>query len=534
MAPAWHRCVGGALGLALTGWAAGRLGGSTLPWFWPCCSPLFFLLTYGTLMSHTSDFLAASPCWPPTCCGGRRDSTVGLCFRPGLGLALNNRTYTAALIALPFAVDSLWHLWQSRKDRTAWMGTIAFAGAACLGVGGLLLYNYLTLGDALSMTYLYYDPSDKLGFGWRHNHPVFPAPLPVEHSFSRGLSILQDNLLLLDRWLFGFPGGLVVWIGLTAYGWSRRWSPLLIGSAVSVWIGYLLFWYPGYNETGPVYFMETLPAMLLAASLGVQRLLQKPIAPRRRTSAIAALLMVWCTASLLFTWQTASVLREDRAGLAEAEQTLREAPANSLILIRPNASSPGWKQDLIHNPMGLDGNPIVARWFDSSKDSLIRQFPGHQAWLFSLTDEGSILLPIYAEPLQHSFTIGNLHRLTGTNLPHPNHGNRLVRTAIEGDHEAGLLVLGRSIEAYPGTFIAEFELSIRGLESDSHSVTLDIATDDGATILGHKTLLGPIDRTLQQVIINLDEPRMLEPRVHYNGIGDVRIYAVRLYEAVEG
>lgn len=523
--------LGAGLTVMLAIWSARAIGASAVAVGLAFLLSPFFLFTHGTLMSHTSGILAASGMlaayirW-------RHTDRIRWAILSGLAWAwmLNNRTYTAALIALPFAADALWMLWMSRRSRRAWLGTAGFAGAALVGVGVLLGYNDLTLGDPLAMTYLYYDPSDKLGFGWRHNHPVFPAPLPVFHTPERALENLAGKLRLLDHRLFGFPGGLWVWLALTIYGWSRRWSPLLLGSALAVWFGYMLFWYPGFNDTGPVYFMEVMPAMVLAAGLGANRLIRRLPRTRVMYGGAVALAALWLGVSAHFIVTEGRALRSGREALAETVEAIRNAPPQSLVFVRPDAESPWWKHDLIENPEGLEGTVVVARWHDATKDAVMRHFRHLTPRLLRLDADGPRLEPIDPAPLDKRFRIATLHRHTGTNRHHPDNGRRLIRTAREAEHDAGTLLFGRSVEGYPGNFIAEFELSIEGLDHADTALTLDVAAGAGENILAEKTVRGSLARTRKQIPFRLDENTLVEPRASYHGNGNVTIYSVRIYE----
>ena len=129
------------------------------------CSP-FFLFTHGTLLGHTSGLLAALLLlygflrWQLT-------AAPGFAALAGFGWSwlLLNRTFTALWLAIPFGLYALLCLWQRWRDKSAWLGTVLFAATACAGIGGILLYNKLSTGQALLMTYLMYDPSEGPGFG---------------------------------------------------------------------------------------------------------------------------------------------------------------------------------------------------------------------------------------------------------------------------------------------------------------------------------------------------------------------------------
>ncbi|MCB1102418.1 MAG: hypothetical protein KDL10_08640, partial [Kiritimatiellae bacterium] len=212
---------------------------------WVTLSSPYFLFMYGTLLSHTSGFLAAAgllACylrWQTTSRPGWA-ALAGLCW----SWIFLNRTYTALLIAIPFGIDALLAL-ARKRTRQELIGTLSFAGCAAIGVLLILVYNKQATAEPFWMTYLYYNPSDNLGFGQRHHLNTFPKVPGYLHTPARGLGFLRDNLVLLDQWLFGFPGSLIAWLALSIAGWSRRWSWLLLSIPASVAFGYVAFWFPG-------------------------------------------------------------------------------------------------------------------------------------------------------------------------------------------------------------------------------------------------------------------------------------------------
>ncbi|HMP74274.1 MAG TPA: hypothetical protein PKE55_13520 [Kiritimatiellia bacterium] len=525
-----------ALGMALTLLCAHRLGVSLIATGLALLLSPFFLFTYGTLMSHTTGFVAAAAMllgyilWQQT--GRHRWALFAGIAWSWLVL---NRTYTALLIALPFAVDALWFLWKNRTLRTAWIGTACFALSALGGVFALLLYNYLTLGDPFQMTYLYYDPSDKLGFGWRHNHPVFPAPQPVEHTLAKGLSDLRANLLLLDRWLFGFPGGLIVWAALTLIGWSRRWSLLLVSSAASVALGYVLFWYPGWNATGPNYYTEAQPALVLAAAFGVTALLQRYRSrPRARAALLATAMLAWVTASLAFTITYA---RDKRAYLEPRAKILamfENAPPKSLIFVKREVIDYAWpNHDLVFNPRGVNGDVIVARWLGASNGALVRYFDDYTPKSFDISEDGVVSLgPMDDEPSLRLFLdLGQQHRRTGTNLPHPEHPTALVRAANAAEHPPNWLLFGRTFSAYPSLFRVKVDLEILNAAPDDMVLTIDIAARSGREIIASRTFHGNHQREPVVFEFEMEHFLYIEPRAYFHGHGDVRIYFIELTDA---
>lgn len=523
-----------AAGMALTLTAVRTMGGSILAAGCALLFSPFFLFNFGTLMSHTTGFMAAAGMilgyvlWQKT---GRNLWAVF----SGLAWAwlVLNRTYTALLIAVPFAIDALWHLWMRRTERAYWWGTVLFAGSACSGIFALLVYNYLTLGDPFHMTYLYYDPSDQLGFGWRHNHPVFPAPQPVEHSLQKGIADLRHNLHLLDDWLFGFNGSLIVWVLLTAVGWTRRWSLLLSSSALSVAGGYILFWYPGWNETGPNYYLEALPALIITASLGASSLFRwSSRIPRVRIFAIASCFLLWGGLALNFGIKKGAEQRlklEPRAAFLKA---VDEMPPHSLLFIKPEVIAYAWpNHDLVFNPKGANQPVVLARWLDVSYEPLIRQYATYTPYILRVKNSEVSFEPAPApKPLNFMVDMRSQHRKTGGSRPHPEKPHDVVRYASSDEHPEGFLVFGRQIAIYPGTFVIRFDLETQAPSESTEVVTMELTNTQGKITEVSKTIKGDLERQEILIKFTLNDSHDQEPRIYYHGMGAVSIYSIELEE----
>jgi len=496
----------------------------------------FFLFTYGTLMSHTSGMMTSAlmlfayVLW-------KQDRKNVWAILAGLAWAFLflNRTYTALLMAIPFALDSLWYLWRNRT-RDGLIGVVCFAGAACTGIAVVFIYNYLQVGHPLRMTYLYYDPSDKLGFGMRHNWPhVFPAPKPVEHTWTKGLHDVWNNLRLLDQWLFGFKGGLWVWGGLVVAGWRRAWSPLLLASVVLVWIGYILFWYPGWNETGPNYYVETLPAMFLLAAFGIQRVgtwLSRW--PRVRMSVAGIGLALWVFFFSGFVSHHSRAFSDQLAICGHVMALLDEEQDPSLVFIRREDIQAIWpNHDLVFNKRGLAGPAIVARWLPASNAALMRYFANHTPKILQRVDAHTFsLVPLGMDiHLDFDMAISSLFRETGTNeMDDSVEPARLMRVAREADHTPGLLIHGRHYGVYPGRFRVDF--LVRSPGSGTAPVTFEVTAENAQRVLvSDEVALSPDWHTVS-LAWDSSEFLYVEPRVKYHGQGNVAIASVRIYDAV--
>lgn len=518
------------LGVWLTGWAAARIGASVAGVVLLLLVSPFYVFTHGTLLSHVSGFLASAIMMLAYVLWRQLDRPwwaviAGLAW----GWLFLNRTYTAFLMAIPFALDALWCLWRQR-DRRALEGTLLFAGAAVSGVIALLAYNYLVLGNPLKMTYLFYDPTDNLGFGLRHHGPVYPAPEPVMHTPGKGLRDLIDNLQLFDRWLLGFSGGGIVWLILTAIGWHRRWSALMVGAFASTAVGYVLFWYPGWNQTGPNYYFETLPMLALTMALGVSRLAR--MARRFPVAGLMTglvLLAGWGWALSFFYRSHMASLRSETRERSRVIAVMASPVEPTLLLIRQRVVEKAWpNHDMVFTPDGVEGRVIVARWNESWNQALVRSFPSHRPAVLTRHENDYYVEYLDALPaFDVEFRMGDQHRTTGSNTTYSEDPARVIRRA-GADDPPGWLVFRRECQLFPGSFV--LEAVVRSSAQGAGFVEL-------YTTATHERIMRvavPVSDAWETIRVefNRDDFTGAEPRVDFAGGGEVEVARISIREVV--
>ncbi|MDE0838900.1 MAG: hypothetical protein OSB41_07590, partial [Kiritimatiellae bacterium] len=312
-----------------------------------CLMPVF-LAMHGTLLSHSSALtcctlmLASYMRWQST---GRWGYAIvsGLCW----ALYFNNRTYSAALISVPFGIDALarfrLHQW-----RRYGVQLLLFAGAAVSGVVMFMLYNKLAVGDARTSTYLFYNPTEGIGFGPRSGRMV--------HTLALGLQNTETNLRSLDNWLFGFSKSSVLVVLLCVFGLSRRWTFLLAASGVALVGGYAAFWYPGVHYAGPVYYFELLPFLLAMAGMGLQRCLDR-VPKRVQLWGVSCAVLVLILTCINWLQHQRDLQAVDQNMKRTVADTIAKAPKDSVVVF----SKMG--RNLIHesarNLYGLDSDPLI-------------------------------------------------------------------------------------------------------------------------------------------------------------------------------
>ncbi len=474
----------------------------------------YFLFMHGTLLSHSSGLLAAA-CMLLAYVRLKQGGSVLWGMLAGLAWTalFLNRTYTAALVAVPFGIDALVDLARHRTARNL-AGTLFFVLASGLGFALFLLYNHLTVGDPWTPTYLYYQASDALGFG-----PRPPGQIPAVHTPAAGLRAMAENLRLLDRWLYGFPGSLALVLALGLVGWNRRWSPLCLAAPICVWLGYVLFWFEGIRLVGPVYYFETLVFLLVLAGFGLQRLLAPAtrLSWRRLVPAVACGLAA-AFFSIGFVRQQADVLRSWQETGGRYRALLAQAPAGSLILAPRIEGMNYVSRGMAFNPRGLDSDPLVASMDKLDPRILAGAFPERRP-LVLVQDQGRLRLEPFADnrPIRYLFPVTETLCRTGENRG-GEPGSRL-RVAHAGVHGADWLAYGATFWVGPGSYNLQVALRVEGASADAPLV-IDVVTDGGNRVLARHTVCetgpGPV-----RMPFRVARSTRVEPRIYYNGSGTV-------------
>jgi hypothetical protein len=348
----------------------------------------YFLMMNGTLLSHTSA-LPASCLMLWAYISWKITKNKRYAFIAGMAWSwlFLNRTYTGLLIALPYALDAIFDLARNR-DRANFTATLLFVLSAASGGMLYLAYNYLAIGDPFTPTYLYYAPDDHLGFGLRST-----SSIAYNHSLDAGLLYLKENMLLLNQWLFGFTGSLLVAGALVVFGWHKRWSPLCLGVFVSVAVGYVFFWWRGVRDVGPVYYFETLPYILLATAFGLDKLLKKAASRQQLIILTASLTLLLLVSSSYFVYKQGGVLRERQRIVGEFHRLIRTAPAHSIIMVSGFRGMRHVEKGTSYNPGGIDSDPLLIAAGSIAPEKILKQYPGRKPFVMIRQADQLLLEP---------------------------------------------------------------------------------------------------------------------------------------------
>ena len=465
----------------------------------------YFLFMHGTLLSHTSGMAAVALMlwgymrWRLR---GRLDGAViaGLAW----GIFFLNRTYTAGLVAMPFALDALYTLWRS-PGRRQWLGTILFAGCAATGIFAYLAYNHLITGSAFIPPYIFYGDDMLPGFGG-----------PMRHTWGAGFKNLAANALLLDRWLLLGGGSLLIFGALALVGWDRRWTPLAIVGIVIVPAGYLLFAHPGVNTCGPFYYFEIMPFLVLVWMLAARKLFSHPRAALRRAALWLALAGLAAAAvfSYRFMWREGGKIFNEVSARARLERVLQKAPANSAVIVE-NMDPDVITDFLVFNPRGLESDPLLFIGFGDFNPLITRGLT-NRTLFYLRPDNSERLVPITNRlAFAHSIPWYDIPNRTGRSTG-PGEANGNGRMASYPADKPGYLAMGNYMTLPPGKFTAGFDLEITAAGATGAVAAVEISADHGRQILARKEIKGPHSRSNFCLPIEVNRFTEIEPRVIFN------------------
>lgn len=513
--------LGAALGILLMSRIAKRLELSPVFTAASLVISPFYVFMYGSLLSHTSGFLLTAAmllCYIRWIQDNRAQDAAlaGLCW----GLLFLNRSYTSLLIAIPFGIDaSLTFL--SRRNLKTFIGCCSFAGVSAIHIGIYRLYNKMATGSYQIPTYLFYDTSEGLGFGPRHT-----GGLAIDHTIERGVHNVIENLTIMDQWVWGFTGGLILVAILFAVGWRKRWSPLLLAAPLFVWAGHVAFWYAGLEHFRPVYFFETMVFVCIGAALGFEccfdKLGQYPRWQQALKVLIIALLLV---AGLPFVTHQARFFFEHNSEANMVHNLMHTTPSQSLVLLE------GLEHKLLGENMlnlkGLASDPLVARSNPIWNDALVSLFPERKAFILDI-DTAELHPYTRREPVRFNISASQAHRRTGMNMP--TEDGSAIRIALP-EHQPGFMLFGRHLYLTKGTWLVRMYYSLQNI-AEGCPALLDISSDGGRSILHTESLYGSVTNASTSITITVNDTRAVEPRVFYGGSGTIAISRITVESVV--
>jgi hypothetical protein len=330
---------------------------------------------------------------------------------------------------------------------------------------------------------------------------------------------MWENLHLLDHWLLGFPGSLLLTVALGIFGWNRRWSPLCLASAVMVYLGYVLFWFEGVRTVGPVYYYETLPFLLVLLGFGLKKIYQLRSFPKERTwiYASSCCLLLMC-GSLFFSWQQAGIIRDWQNFAGQYRSLLKQAPKNSLILVSKIPGMNFLTRGMAVNPEGLASDPLVLHKGKLHNRILVGTFPERTPYQLVIR-EGRLALEPFTENslLHYRCSVTKTCYRTGDDVfSSDGAGKRIARFQ---KHGSNWFAYGVRFWVAPGNYLLRVSLNMEDVSHDS-PLTIDVATNQGRDILARQEVV-ELDGDVVTVPFMVSHTLKVEPRIFYNGKGNV-------------
>ncbi|MBD3182966.1 hypothetical protein GF312_11795 [Candidatus Poribacteria bacterium] len=179
-----------------------------------------------------------------------------------LGMALNGRPLTSLGICFPFAIYALVLLIKRFREYIVRLSIMLITILVFLFI--LLLFNYLTTGDAMLFGYVVkHGEGHNPGFG----HSGWGEP----HTPSKGLRQNLNNLNALNKYLFEWPIPCLFFMFLLFISMTRnKWDYMLLGAFWCLSISYFFYWFQDWCF-GPRFMYESTLATVILTSRSLIR-----------------------------------------------------------------------------------------------------------------------------------------------------------------------------------------------------------------------------------------------------------------------
>ncbi len=241
------------------------------------CSPQF-LLTGATLLSQvTMLFLAVLTLL--LFVKGWAAHSGQLLFAAGSvwALGFHVRGMDTVYLGIPLSALVAYRLWRGRPR--PWRSTLLLAAGVCWPILAYLATNWLVNGGPLTTNYnpLWKDDASgaQLAFGFGQ------YPWGLVHTPVKGWQHAAVNFIRCNIWLLGWP---ISWLPLLFWLWRCRPRGGVSGAMAALvpvmFAGYFFYFWPGNNETGPIFYHLLLIPAATAGARGVQAVIERARSPR--------------------------------------------------------------------------------------------------------------------------------------------------------------------------------------------------------------------------------------------------------------
>jgi hypothetical protein len=284
------------------------------------------------------------------------------------------RAFSSVCFVAPLILYTVYN-----KIRARSYGTIL---AICLGfvsgAGVLLYYQAQTTGDPFLAAYAMEYPDLKLGFG---GDPLY------EHTLSKGLANVSNNILGINTWLNGWLSGslLFIVIGIVRGKAWQQWDLVLFVCAVTLMLFYFSFFYQDLIF-GPRYYFPLAPILLF---LIARSAFPSPHSLTRAGNVTVPALLFFCLVSF-FPFSPGRYLnRYEPASTVWGmlNRAVEREEGRLLVFLESSARDylVGW------NDPFLRGRAIVVRSLEGRNEEIQKHYPQHRPVYFrSDTGEGAL------------------------------------------------------------------------------------------------------------------------------------------------
>lgn len=477
----------------------------------------FFLFLHGTQLPQTTGmFLATLFFWSYLRMVQLPGSRGGVVCGCAWGLLFFTHPWNAVLLALPFGLHWLAQASRAWKTPSTWLRTLFFILGVLPGVLLLLWYfRELTLGsDRLAHEVVRHRVN-----GWLpYAAGGFPAPEDPQ-SMRRGLSLLWRHVRLMDQWLFGTPRfTLLLWLGLAGHGWNRRWSPLLLGVSLLMFLGYLTWPQLDTALGGPRYQATLFPFFLLFGAMGIYQIWRQLEGVQSVRMVLFLFLGLWgALSSVEFLRKKHAEVQEQLGEYFEVQNALAVSPLPVLLFYRdPFPDARPARSLLGVNPAGMESKVLRVRAPLMQRPGIRDAFPGRTALI--LEDATLALVPFTGsfQDLERAGNDAHLAPGTGENTPEG-------RTARSSAHLPGFLFYGWYPFLPPGQYEIRFDLRWEQIRPDQPT-RLEVMADQGQKTLTSTEITGGLTSTTLGFALTAGQ--QVEPRVVYGGSGTLHLRRV--------
>jgi len=364
-----------------------------------CLSP-FFVLSSGSLASELTSGLFLLIAVNALARVEERPVLCSLGLGLGLGAAYLARPWTALVFGLLLGCWLGW-LW-SRRRVPLWSPFLALACAIPFAAIYLAVNHALTGSAWLSPYEVNFPGRFHLGFG--------QDAFGVVHTPQLALAVAGLTLFELNAWVLGWPLSLIPVLGCLVLERARGPALLLIALPACMLVAHLPVPMAGVHDTGPLYYLEVLPMVVIVAARGLVLLGQRvEEAKVGRGRDLVAWLCVCATLVGLFGfWRQQVDVLDSLADFNREPYELAERiiPERAVVFVDDIQTSPpsSWVLGLQPPRPDLSDRLIYANVVRQEQAAAVLSWArGRQGWYLSrdrVTGDVS-LVPLPRPPEEH-------------------------------------------------------------------------------------------------------------------------------------